>query len=451
MAPPLLHGRWSPQKSAELYLINHWGQPFFGVNEDGNVAYAPSGPAGASIDIKCLIDDLAARGIRAPILQRFNDILGQRIAHLDGAFRSAMARVEYQASYPGVMPIKVNQQRHVVEELVRRGEAFGLGLVAGSKPELLVAMALLAGRDAAIVCNGYKDREYIETALHAQRLGLTPYIVLDRFDELDLVLRTAENMGIRPHIGLRAKLQARGSGRWAESSGDRSKFGLSAREMVEAVRVLTSRDHLDCLCLLHFHIGSQITNIRSVKDAVREAAHLYVGLREMGATNLCAIDCGGGLAIDYDGSKTDFHASKNYSSAEYAEDIVNGLRDICQARNHPHPNIMTGSGRALIAQHSVLIFNVLGVHRLAPEGHPPVEPPSDAHDLVKRLWTAVSSIGQRNFQAALNDIVELKEESALLFSHGVIDLQTRAQAEAEALLVCFAEGLRGYTYLEDFD
>jgi arginine decarboxylase len=401
------------------------------VNQRGNLVYQPHGPGRGEIDFKELVDDLCRRGIQAPMLIRFNDILKARIEELNNAFTRAISDYGYKGKYRGVMPIKVNQQRHVVEELVKHGKAFHLGLEAGSKPELLVAIALLEGEDSLLICNGYKDSEYIETALYAQWLGLRPYIVLDRFAELDLVIEASKKTGIRPHIGMRAKLSTRGAGRWKESTGDRSKFGLSAREMVRALEKLKEANLLDCMELLHFHIGSQITAISSVKDAIREGGHLFCNLRRLGATGLRMVDCGGGLAVDYDGSRTNFHSSMNYSTQEYANDVVSLFQDICDNNEEPHPTIVTESGRALVAQHSVLVFNVLGVHEFTDASgvDERTAPTDDDHDVVHRMWEAFNSVNKRNFQEAYNDIVEHKEESATLFAHGVIDLNTRAKAE----------------------
>jgi arginine decarboxylase len=421
--------KWTLQDSADTYLIDKWGSPYFGINAKGHLAYQPNGPAKGEIDLRALVDDLRRRDIQAPILIRFNDILKSRVKNINDCFNHSITSYGYKGAYRGVMPIKVNQQRHVVEELVRHGKPFHLGLEAGSKPELLVAIALLEDSDALLICNGYKDHEYIETALYAQWLGLRPYLVLDRFAELDLVIAASKKLGIRPHIGMRAKLSTRGAGRWKESTGDRSKFGLSAREMVQAVEKLREANLLDCLELLHFHIGSQITAISSVKDAIREAAHLYCNLRSLGATALQVVDCGGGLAVDYDGSQTNFHSSKNYSTQEYANDLVSILQDTCDAHSVEHPTIVTEAGRALVAHHSVLVFNVLGTHDFSDAAAAAHAPEKDEHDILHRMWEAFNAVNKRNFQEAYNDIIEQKEESVTLFSHGVIDLTTRARAE----------------------
>ena len=321
----------------------------------------------------------------------------------------------------------MNQQRQVVEEVVRYGAALGVGLEAGSKPELLVALALLDTPDALIVCNGYKDRAYIELALLAQRLGRTPIVVIDRFHEIDLVIKTARELGIQPHLGVRARLTTKGAGKWVESTGDRSKFGLSALEIVDAVERLRAEDMLDCLELLHFHIGSQITAIRALKDAVKEASRVFVGLHEMGARPTL-LDVGGGLGVDYDGSKTNFHSSKNYSTQEYANDVVAHIQEACDEAGVPHPDIVTEAGRAMVAHHSVLVFDVLGVNEMLSGKKPdPVseEDPKVLQDLSE-VWTTVS---RKNVQESYHDALQLKEEASTLFSLGFIDLRARARVE----------------------
>ena len=439
--------RWTVQDSAELYGISHWGASLFSVNDAGHVVYRPAG-SGEGIDLKTLIDDLRRRGIQTPLLLRFSDILSVRVAQINEAFAKSIKEYGYEGRYNSVMPIKVNQQRHVVEELVRYGAAYGLGLEAGSKPELLVAIALLQ-HDDLLVCNGYKDAEYVETALDAQRMGLRPYLVLDRFDELEIIIDAGRRLGLKPRIGIRAKLSTKGAGRWKSSTGDRSKFGLSAREMVKAVERLRDANLLDCLELLHFHIGSQITAIRSIRDAVREGTRLYCNLRSMGAVNLNTVDVGGGLAVDYDGSKTNFHSSRNYSMQEYANDVVWTIQEICDGNTQPHPSIFTEAGRALVAHHSVLVFNVLGVHRFA-DGSPDDtrEPAADEHDVVHSMWDAYGQVNKKNYQEAYNDIVEAREESVTLFNHGIIDLRTRARVEGLFWATC--ERIQKATHETDY-
>ena len=422
---------WSVQDSLELYQLPYWGRPFFSINDTGNVTVRPQAKNGPRIDLKALVDDLCRRGIEPPILIRFNDILQSRIQRINEVFQNSISKYGYRGRYRSVMPIKVNQQRHVVEELVRHGTPFNLGLEAGSKPELLIAIALLEGQqDGFLICNGYKDEEYIETAMESAQLGLHPILVLDRFAELDTIIRLSRKLQLTPHIGIRAKLSTRGSGHWEKSSGDQSKFGLNSKEIVEAVKILKENNMLSSLELLHFHIGSQVTAIRSLKEAVREGAYIYSNLRRLGATQLDYVDVGGGLAIDYDGSQTNFHSSKNYSTQEYANDIVAILHDICDATDTPHPTIISESGRSLVAHHSVLIFNVLGVHQIAGGSSDPLTPPGDDdHYVLHELWEAHQDITRKNFQEAYNDAVALKEQIGSLFGHGVLNLETKARCD----------------------
>jgi arginine decarboxylase len=426
---------WNIEKSVELYGIDRWGSGEFGVNAAGHIAARPQGPGGPEIDLLSLVDDLQRRGLRTPTLLRFSDILASRIGALAHAFENAMSEYEYAGRWRGVYPIKVNQQCHVVEEVVEHGARWGVGLEAGSKPELLVALAVLDTPEATIVCNGYKDRAYIETALLAQRLGRRPIIVIDRYRELDLLIKTAHELGIRPHIGVRAKLWARGAGKWVESTGSRSKFGLSPGELVAAVERLRSEDLLDCLELIHCHIGSQITQIQAHKEALREVSRIYIGLRELGA-EISTIDVGGGLGVDYDGSKTDFPSSANYSMQEYANDVVAAIQDACDEARQPHPDIITESGRAMVAHHSVLIFDVLGTHEMGQGGiDVPVadDDPKVLRDLAEIRDTRVS---EERAHEAYHDAVHHREEAAAAFSLGVIDLTARARAERLYIECC---------------
>ena len=425
---------WTPDKSLELYQVAHWAEGFFGINEAGNVEVHPDRSGEASVDLLELVGDLRARGLRSPMLIRFSDILDARIREVSGAFRIAIDEYEYGGRYRGVYPIKVNQQRRVVEEIVQFGAPLGVGLEAGSKPELLVALALLDSRDSVIICNGYKDRAYIETALLAQRLGRTPIVVVDRFRELELLIKTASELGIRPHIGFRARLTTRGAGRFSEPSG-RSKFGLSAAELVAGIERLRSEQMLDCLELLHSHIGSQITAIHAHKDALRELGRIYVGLRRLGADALAQIDVGGGLGVDYDGSKTNFHSSMNYSVQEYANDVVASLQEAADEAELPHPDIISESGRALVAHHSVLVFDVLDVNEMLPgRPAPPVAP--DDHKVMHDLSELYEGITADNVQEAYHDAQQLREQTAALFSMGYLDLAVRARADRYFLHCC---------------
>jgi len=418
---------WTIRDSLELYGVPSWGRGFFDINDQGDVAVRPRGRGGPAVDLHALVTDLRHRGLRTPLLIRFSDILASRIRSIAAAFQGAMSEYEYKGRFRGVYPIKVNQQRHVVEEIVSYGAEVGVGLEAGSKPELLVALALLDTPGALIICNGYKDRAYVETALLAQRLGRTPVIVIDRFRELDLVIKTAAELGIRPHIGVRARLASKGSGKWLESTGDRSKFGLSAGELVETVDRLRSEDLLDCLELLHFHIGSQITAIRAHKDALREASRIFAGLHQLGASP-SLFDVGGGLGVDYDGSQTNFHSSKNYSCQEYANDVVATIQEACDEAGVPHPDVITEAGRWMAAHHSVLIFDVLGVSE-ARSGQKP-QPVDEADPKVLRdLEEVWRTVNRKNVRECYHDALQLKEDANTLFSLGQLDLRGRARIE----------------------
>ena len=418
---------WTVRDSLELYNVTAWGAGFFTVNDKGHVEVRPRGDQSPGVDLLDLVQDLNQRGLRTPLLVRFSDILASRVHGLCDAFSRAISDYGYKGGFRGVYPIKVNQQRHVVEEIVEFGAAEKVGLEAGSKPELLIALAILDTPGALIICNGYKDRAYIETALLAQRLGRTPIIVVDRFRELDLIIKISRDLGIRPHVGVRARLSTKGAGKWIESTGDRSKFGLTAVEIVEAVDLLRSEGMLDCLELLHFHIGSQITAIRAHKDALREASRVFVGLHQMGARPRI-VDVGGGLGVDYDGSQTNFHSSMNYSVQEYANDVVAAIQEACDKEQLPHPDIVTEAGRAMTAHHSVLIFDVLGVHEML-SGKPPEPVAEGDHKVLKDLAEIWSSISQKNVQEAYHDSLQLKEEATELFALGYLDLRARARVE----------------------
>jgi arginine decarboxylase len=412
----------------ELYNVNGWGRDFFGVNENGNVEVTPAGNGSPRIDLKVLIEDLRSRGLKLPMLIRFSDILRRRVEQLCGSFQQAVAENDYKGSYRGVYPIKVNQQRHVVEELVEYGRPFNLGLEAGSKPELLVALALQDNPEALVLCNGYKDRAYIETALLAQKLGRRVVITMDRLAELETILSASRELDVEPTIGMRARLSTRGAGKWVESTGDRSKFGLTTGEMVEAVERLRAEGKLGCLQLLHFHIGSQITNIRAIKDALREGSRIFVELYGLGATNMRYFDCGGGLGVDYDGSQTNFHSSVNYTLQEYASDVVIAIGQACNERGVPHPDIVTESGRALVAHHSVLVFDVLDTNQML-LGHNPAAVPPGAHRALQQLWETYDGVSRKNFQESYHDALSGREEAIAAFNFGVLDLRTRAHAE----------------------
>jgi arginine decarboxylase len=426
--------KWTVADSAEVYGVKYWGHNYFSVAESGNVQAHPSGVDGPAIDLKELVDEVARRGIGLPLLIRFSDVLRSRIVELNETFKRAIAEYGYKGEFKGVYPIKVNQHRYVVEEIIRFGRPYHYGLEAGSKPELLAVMAMLDDEDALIVCNGYKDEEYIETALMASKLGRTVLIVVEKFSELGLIAETAKKIGVRPRIGIRVKLAAKGSGRWEASGGDRSKFGLSTREVVEAINFLRANDLLNCFELLHFHLGSQISAIRAVKNALREAGRFFVEVYKLGAP-LKYFDAGGGLGVDYDGSQTNFASSMNYTTQEYANDIVFSLQEICDASNVPHPTIVTESGRAVVAHHSMLVVDILGVGEFD-VGKAPDKLPRDATRVVKNLFETYKEVSRKNVLESYHDALEYKEEALQLFNLGNLTLSERVVAEDVFWAIC---------------
>jgi arginine decarboxylase len=421
---------WSVQDAVELYGVNNWGRQFFSVNGQGHLVIHPTGQKDTGIDLKALVADIEARGIGSPMLIRFPDILKHRVAELNTCFANAIKEHNYHGSYRGVYPIKVNQERHVVEAIVRHGTDYHAGLEAGSKPELMAILALLDSTEGLFVCNGYKDEEYLEMALLATKLDRKVVIVLEKPGELDLLLRMAEKHKVRPMIGMRAKLNARGTGRWEQSSGDRSKFGFTAEEMLRVCETLRERNMLDCLQLLHFHIGSQVSAIRNIKTALKEAARFYVELCKLGA-GLKYLNVGGGLAVDYDGSQTNFDASANYSMQEYANDVVFQVMEVCDEGGVDHPTLVSESGRALTAHHSLLVFNVLGVSEMSSgdSEEVQVELSDDAPNVLWNLRETCNSVTRKNYLEAYHDAVQLRDEAVTMFNLGYLNLRQRALAE----------------------
>lgn len=423
----LLH-KWSVMDSLDLYNVRQWGAGFFSINDRGNVTVSSRGLDGPTVDLKELVDELIQRGIEMPMLLRFSDILRSRIQQLCEAFQKAFAENSYNGAYMGVYPIKVNQQRHIVEEVVQYGAPYHYGLEAGSKPELLAVLALLEATEPLVICNGYKDNEYIDMALWATKLGRTIILVVEEFGELQRIIDRAAAMKVKPKIGFRMKLAARGSGRWQESGGSRSKFGLTVTEMLRGVDLLKTEGMLDSLVLTHFHIGSQITNIRSIKEALAEGTRIYLELTKLGA-GLRYFDVGGGMAVDYDGSSSNFASSANYTMSEYVSDVVSALTEACNNAEVPHPTIVTECGRAITAHHSVLIFNVLGVTELA-ENAVPQSLPEDAHQVLHNLLEMHNSISMKNFQEAYHDALHLRDETMSLFKLGYVSLADCATMES---------------------
>jgi arginine decarboxylase len=425
--------RWGALDATELYDVARWGKGYFSVGDNGNILVHPEKEPARSIDLKELVDRLVLRGISVPILIRFAEILKHRLGEIHGAFQTAIQEHKYQGQYCCVYPIKVNQQRQVVEEVLEFGRPYHFGLEAGSKPELLVVMAL-SSNDTPIICNGFKDDEYIEMAMLAQKMGRNIIPVVEKYTELALIAKYAKRVGVRPQIGIRVKLASRGSGRWKSSGGYRSKFGLTTTELMRALEDLKSWDMADCLNLLHFHLGSQITNIRQVKGAVNEAARLYAELAKNGA-GMKYLDVGGGLGVDYDGSQTDFESSVNYTLQEYANDIIYHVQNVCDDAGVPHPTIVTESGRAIAAYHSVLVFNVLGVSGLGDQEIIPEVTSEEEQPLID-LQETLKSMNARNLLESYHDAQQALDSALNLFSLGYLTLEQRCNAENLYWAIC---------------
>ncbi len=424
---------WTISHSSDLYQVGAWGGAYFGINEKGNLCAMPEGEGGG-IDLKELVDEVRRRGILPPLLIRFTDILKGRIVELNEAFARAINEYDYQGVYRGVYPVKVNQDRWVLDSVVKEGRPFHYGLEAGSKPELLAVMALMEDEKALIVCNGYKDEEYVESALLACKIGHRCILVLEKLSELELVREVSERLEVRPILGIRLKLSSRGSGRWESSAGDRAKFGLAPHEVLNAVQFLRQAELLDCLKLLHFHIGSQISHIRSLKNSLREAGRFFTELSRLGAP-LSYFDVGGGLGVDYDGSQTDFSSSMNYSMQEYANDVVYAIKDVTDEAGMPHPTIVTESGRAIAAHHALLVCEVLGVSEQK-ANTPPAELPEGAASVVQELFDIYRDVSRKNLLEVYHDAVDYKEEALQLFSLGHLSLKQRVLAESLFWGIC---------------
>lgn len=425
--------RWTVHESEELYEIKGWGKGYFSIGENGNMRVHPTKSPDVFVDLKQLIDALQARGLDLPILVRFNDILRHRLQDIHDAFQNAIREHDYRGKYVCVYPIKVNQQRHVVEQILEHGKEFGFGLEAGSKPELLAVVAM-AGAETPIVCNGFKDSEFIEIAMMAQKLGRKVIPVVEKFTELSLILDIAKQVGVRPQIGMRVKLAARGSGRWQSSGGYRSKFGLTVSEVLKGFELLKEQGMEDCFKLLHFHLGSQITNIRYVKTALIEAARIYADLVGRGA-GLEMLDVGGGLGVDYDGSQTNFESSVNYTLQEYANDVVHHLQSVLDDVGVPHPTIVSESGRAIAAYHSALIYNVLGVSGYE-NGEQPYVPTEDDDQVLHDLYEAHNSVNTRNIIESFHDAQQAFDMAISAFATGHLPLDKRGAAESLFFSTC---------------
>ena len=425
---------WSVEDSTDLYHVNAWGKGYFGVNDAGNVVVRPNQVVGQEIDLHEVVQGLKARDLTAPVVVRFSGILAHRLQHIHDAFARAIAENDYKNRYAAVFPIKVNQQRLVVEEVFRYGAAFGFGLEVGSKPELLAVMAMTENSpQRLIVCNGFKDDSYIEAVILATKLGRTIVPVVENFSELGLILKQSKKYGVRPRIGIRVKLASEGSGRWRDSAGEKSKFGLFITEILQAVEVLKSHDMLDCLKLVHCHPGSQLQDIRRVKDAINELAHVYAELKLLGA-GLEYIDVGGGLGVDYDGSGTNYTSSMNYTLNEYASDVVHRIGSVCNTRGIPHPMIVSESGRAVAAHHSVLIFNTLGTSaldqfRVTGRESEDYRGSAALPSPVRDLFDAYRDISERRLVECYHDAQTAREQILQMFNLGLLSLEFRALAE----------------------
>jgi arginine decarboxylase len=424
---------WSITDANELYEVPRWGKGYFSINGAGHIQVHPTKDPSRAIDLKQLVDDLQARGITLPLLIRFSDILKHRLGDIHEAFQTAIAQHQYNGRYCCVYPIKVNQQRQVVEEVLNFGAPYQFGLEAGSKPELLAVVAM-ASNDTPIMCNGFKDAEYIETVMLAQKMGRNIIPVVEKYTELGLILEYSEKIGVRPQIGMRVKLAARGGGRWQSSGGYRSKFGLTVGEILHGLEELKRRDMADCFKLLHFHLGSQIPNIRVVKHALNEAARIYAELHKAGA-GLQYLDVGGGLGVDYDGSQTNFESSTNYTLEEYANDVVYHIQSACDDAGVPHPTIVSESGRAVVAYHSVLVFNVLGVSGFGNGGT--VRPNSEeVEQPLIDLMDTFNNLTTRNALESYHDAQQALDMALNLFSGGYLPLDQRSQAESLFWAIC---------------
>jgi len=422
---------WSPEKSSTLYGVPSWGHGFFGVSDEGHLTVRledDQDQKQVDVSLPDLIDGLADRGTDLPVLLRFRDLLHSRIRELNESFRTAMSELGYHGRYRGVYPIKVNQQRQVIEEITAFGQRYHYGLEAGSKPELIAALAHLHDTEAYLVCNGYKDEEFIDLALHAQKMGLQIMLVLEMPTELDLVLERSRALGIRPNLGIRIRLSTRGSGHWQESAGDKSVFGLNAAQIIDVVDRLKAAGHLECLKMLHYHQGSQIPNIAAIREAATEAVRMYCELVKEGAP-MGVIDLGGGMAIDYDGSHTNFQSSCNYSVQEYCTDVVEVISQICDKAGVEHPDIITESGRAVVAYYSVLVFNILDVSSAqTTENAPPaVEHPSES---LANLIDVNRVLCKKNLQECFNDAVYYRDQIRAQFFYGNSSLRERGLADA---------------------
>lgn len=417
---------WSIDKASALYGVPNWGAGYFSISESGEVVVHPAGPGTASVSLYDVARGIQDRGFDLPVLVRLSDILDARIKRLHESFGAAFKEYGYTGSYRGVYPIKVNQQQQVVEEVCNFGLRYHHGLEAGSKAELIAAISFLKDPEAYLVCNGYKDEEFVDLGLHALKMGIRCVFVIEMPSELELIIDRSKALGVRPILGVRMKLSTQASGHWTESGGERSVFGLNTAQVIDVVDRLREEEMLDCLQLLHYHLGSQIPNIRDIREALKEGCRNYTGLVQEGAP-MGAIDLGGGLAVDYDGSHTNFDGSCNYSTAEYCSAVVEEIMSILDESDIPHPNIITESGRATVAYYSILLFNVLDVSRFDTD---PVSDiiPDEGHELLANLMETFTRLEVNNVQECYHDAMYYRDESHELFKRGAVSLRDRALA-----------------------
>jgi arginine decarboxylase len=427
-APEKMKTEWDVDAAIATYNVDGWGAGYFTVNSAGNAEVRPLQEKGGSIDILEVVNEARARGLGFPLVVRFQDLLRHRVEAVNCAFKKAMEEFNYRNHYRGVFPIKVNQLREVIEEIVEAGLEFHFGLEAGSKPELIAALAMHKDPESLIICNGYKDRSYIRSALLGRKLGKSVIIVVEKLEELEQTIRISKEVGVEPHIGIRVRLHNKGSGKWAPSGGENAKFGLDTTNLVAASEMLKSAGLAHCLKLIHFHVGSQVPDIATIKRAVREAARYYAKLCKLGH-DPGYLDVGGGLGVDYDGSRSDFDSSTNYSLQEYANDVVWNIADVCDSEGVAHPSIVSEGGRAIVAHHSVLVVEAFGsIERTAPKLK--VESAEKDHKLVRDILEVKQRLKRGNRRESLHDIQQIKEESQQMFDLGLLDLESKAKIES---------------------
>ena len=420
---------WSVQKGADLYGMPNWGNGYFGVNREGHVVVYPHGQGGPEVDLLNIITSAVERDIKLPILVRFNDILRHRVRYIHGAFANAIKEQNYPAKFTLAYPIKVNQQSQIIKVLSEAGDGFTIGLEVGSKPELIAVMGVQDNPGSITLCNGYKDEEYIELALTARKIGRRPIVIIEKASELALVLKVSKNLGVDPEIGFRVRVAGKGAGRWEKSGGDRAKFGLTISEILCCVQELKRHKKTHILKLIHFHIGSQLTSISNLRTGLKEACQVYAQLHKH-CNKLEFLDIGGGLGVDYDGSKTNFESSMNYTVEEYASDVVWTIDEVCKQANVPHPNIVSESGRATVAYHSVLVFNILGIANTFQNHCNPQEVQSQTkNSAVQNMASLLQDLSPKNCQESLHDAMELRNEVLQQFNMGLVTIEDRALAD----------------------